>query len=378
MQNINKQQGFGALLTIVVIGILLSTAAMGVIYTNSTAQQKHITSHAIVSAQIGAWKGIELFRIFLPNLTDEEISNLVGDFYIFTIKEDEYKIEIVKFDSRSRKIDINSIFNDPKSKSSAAVNATLKIKTKSGTGLINGTQAFIIGDVSSTGRIELDIKGSSKLVIEGDVTSQSINLTGVDYIFATGKVSFSSDEKIISIKSNDDVNLSGGTIVNKVSSLKNITATGGSAITTAIANGDIHYLTSGPSNSLSASGDIILAGGSNVTDGQDRSIIGLAHSNGDIYIKNKSTVNNVRVLGNVEIKNNLTTSRFIAEGDITCPYYSQIVVTNTIQTNKKIDESCNIGGSGNYLEDKNNVITPVLKLSKIIIDKPMIDVWKLK
>ncbi|MCJ8312285.1 MAG: hypothetical protein HRU38_08750 [Saccharospirillaceae bacterium] len=375
---IKKQQGMATLLLVIVVGILMSSVVLSTVYVNSTSQKMHITNHAQISSQVGAWKGIELYKIYLSNITSQQIDDSVGHTYIFTIQSDEYEINVIDFDKEQNVVAVISKFTDKAARSGSAVQAELKINQKPMSNPFDGQQVFLIGDLKATGRIEIDTDQVSKLLIDGDVTSQSINLLSLDEIRATGSVSFNSAEKLGFVFSNEDVTLTGGATVEVVQSLGNISASGGTAITTGLAHGYINYSTSGPSNSLSAKGDIILAGGGNTSKNNSQPLVGKAHSNSNIYITNKGSVGQVLASGDVEVKSNFATDTFITEGKITCPYYSKITITNTVMSNKSIEGSCKFAGTLDVKENQSNSISEVETLTKLTVAKPKVDVWKLR
>ena len=74
--SLSSQKGIATILTVVLVGIVLSVTILGTAYYIRAKQHAEVANHAVTNAQSGAWIGVELLRKYFESLNKNQIDSL--------------------------------------------------------------------------------------------------------------------------------------------------------------------------------------------------------------------------------------------------------------------------------------------------------------
>jgi hypothetical protein len=205
----HSQRGIATVLIVVLIGVALTATAMGIMHSMRSSQEKHVAVHAATNAQIGAWAGVEAFRLYL----DSQGVGGLADGGTYPISLDGYGTMTAKDikitdTATGHRVGATIVNVQDAAHSSAAVGVMYEITSTAGEYQLSGPLNFN-DDLMLTSRLVLD--NPMSLNVKGDVTINNANITNLLGINTTGSVTVSSNNAINlgTIHANGDVKLSG-------------------------------------------------------------------------------------------------------------------------------------------------------------------------
>ena len=74
--SLSSQKGIATILTVMLVGIVLSVTILGTAYYIRAKQHAEVANHAVTNAQSGAWIGVELLRKYFESLNKNQIDSL--------------------------------------------------------------------------------------------------------------------------------------------------------------------------------------------------------------------------------------------------------------------------------------------------------------
>lgn len=396
-----KQKGMATILIVMLVGISLAAAAMGVIHSSRSSQEKQLAVHAMTHSQSGAWSGVEAFRQYL-NVLDAAQLDALGDTVNINLGSAYGAIVAnnisVATVAANRRVTADIVNTHATAKSTSAIQVVYEVTLGGGAstpasfdGHLNFYDDLLIeGNVNITNGLgngsgnpsdSTDL-GAQTISVQGNITVSNILLQNVRVLNSTGDIFLDSAVTLDQVYANGDVTLDRSAEVARVYSRGSVNIAGGGAEADFIyANGDISINSSGSgdfvveeANTLAnvfvrkIGGSTIgkILAGNNVVIGEGREFskrIDSIHNKGDI------TFVNARRFGSVgEIK---------GEGDMQCDALS------ASDLNGPGTYSINGTGDSNTC---NNLITtgaansvPLMaEVQPFTLDAVIIDVWQLK
>ena len=319
--SLSSQKGIATILTVMLVGIVLSVTILGTAYYIRAKQHAEVANHAVTNAQSGAWIGVELLRKYFESLNKNQIDSLqIGNAAIglsgITASIDSITPPTNSTDPYQIIATIKNVSATSQAASSIRVLYNIVPSTSSSGGSGGGTGTTsamdIYSDLDLSGGITFSQNGTSgaSINVYGDFSTGGVGLKGIDTLSTTGNVNLDSQAQINNIYSNGNVTLKGG------SSAQLISAKGWIDIKSGGTQGDLYadkYITisNGSLNSATTLSYIDVSGGGTsaktLTAGSYVNVSG-----------GGSTVDKIQSKGNV----NLTTwgkiSNVISEQKLTC------------------------------------------------------------
>ncbi len=369
-----QQRGIATLLIIMLVGMVLSVTALGVMYSVRTSQEQQVTVHAATHSQAGVWTAAEAVRLYLEKLDNTElIAFKPAEPLEFKINDNNVvaKIFPLDVDTAPHHLRAEISYTDTAAKATSTLEVVYNITLSTGNPPPPPPPPPPDGDQNAlTFSKNLNMSGSIIVLggdaaifnVDGDVNLGNASITGIKTINANGNIIIGSGIKVDNLYANGDITLTGSASVLTAASLKDITI-----------NSDASQ------GILNANGNITIKNGSVTTAdalGFIKASSGRAHgaftAGKTIEISNGS-LSSANAVGNIDINGwlQLTTAR--SEGTITCPsiYWQEF---SSIQA-KVATKNC----AGENINAPWPVsVKTMLPITSITLIKPKVDAYSLK
>lgn len=218
--SLSSQKGIATILTVMLVGIVLSVTILGTAYYIRAKQHAEVANHAVTNAQSGAWIGVELLRKYFESLNKNQIDSLqIGNAAIglsgITASIDSITPPTNSTDPYQIIATIKNVSATSKAASSIRVLYNIVPSTSSSGGSGGGTGTTsamdIYSDLDLLGGIEFSKNGTEKVGINvyGNFSTGGVGLTGIDTLSTTGNVTVTSSAYIKNIYTNGNVTLEG-------------------------------------------------------------------------------------------------------------------------------------------------------------------------
>lgn len=229
--SLSSQKGIATILTVMLVGIVLSVTILGTAYYIRAKQHAEVTNHAITNVQSGAWIGVELLRKYFESLNKTQIDSLqIGSAAIglsgITASIDTITVPTNSTDPYQIIATIKNISSTSQAASSIRVlynivPSTTSSSAGSGNGSGTGTTSAmdIYSDLDLSGGITFKQNGTGKVGINvyGNFSTGGIGFKGIETLTTTGNVTLDSQAQIDNIYSNGNVTLKGGSSTQLIS-----------------------------------------------------------------------------------------------------------------------------------------------------------------
>ncbi|TWI52768.1 hypothetical protein IQ22_03144 [Pseudomonas duriflava] len=253
------QRGVASLMVILLTGLSLTVAALGMMYMVQGTQERQLAVHAMTPAQLKAWSGVELVRQYLTNRTTQDLEALTaGELKVegalgLTVQvlsktrpdTERYRFVVNLAGSAADSTAIVQAVYDARPLDYVTTSpADTAAGTSSGsTGSSSGPTGMpdlvkINGDLNLGGSVSFEGAGEAAVSVNGKV-NLSGNVTGLDSIKATGDITLESNASIGSLTSNGTVTLAGSASAITVASMKDVVLSGNANAGTVTANGSV-------------------------------------------------------------------------------------------------------------------------------------------
>lgn len=321
--SLSSQKGIATILTVMLVGIVLSVTILGTAYYIRAKQHAEVANHAVTNAQSGAWIGVELLRKYFESLNKTQLDSLQTGSAAIGLSGITASIDTITAPTNSTDpyqiiATIKNISSTSQAASSIRVLYNVVPSTSSsggsGSGSGSGTTSAmdIYSDLDLSGGITFSQNGTGKVGINvyGNFSTGGIGLKGIDTLTTTGDVTLDSQAQINNIYSNGNVTLKGG------SSAQLISAKGWIDIKSGATQGDLYadkYITisNGSLNSATTLSYIDVSGGGTsaktLTAGDYVNVSG-----------GGTTVDTIQSKGNVNLSTWGKISNVVSEKKLTC------------------------------------------------------------
>ncbi|WP_246434547.1 hypothetical protein [Teredinibacter haidensis] len=375
-----QQQGVATILVILLITLAMTVSAIGVVYSLRGNQELQMAAHANTRAQASAWTGVEIFRNYLFQLSNDitALGTLAGTLPITveTMANTTLSAEIVDITAPATQnaddiylITVNIRAEDAAAQSSSVVQVVYQVSPFlcGGNGELTSTLDFH-RDLSLGGDISIlsDNNTASTFYVDGAVNLSNVSANGVSALYATGDINIGSSAYVPEVHSNGNIRLYGGSSVGIVKAVGSVTTEGGASITgSAYAN------------------DEIILGGSSVGKIYSRSYVnrtGWAATGdinaGDYVTINGGPISNIAAVGNVTINASTNVGEIVSEGDIQCPYNSWNSFIS-LHAGGALN-NCSTGDGVDSQASESVSVTTIDELQPFTMEPVMVDAWALK
>lgn len=311
----HSQRGIATILIVVLIGVALTATAMGIMHSMRSSQEKHIAVHAATNAQVGAWAGVEAFRLYLDahgvgGLTEGETYpiNLAG-YGSMTVK-DVY----VHVTATGHRVEATVVNTQEAAKSSAAVGVMYEVTPAGSSGYELSSPLNFNDDLKLTSRLTFDHPTS--INVKGNVKITNATITNLQGINTTGSVTVQANSTVNlgAIHANGDVALSGTNASSpEIKSQGTVTLSDSSRAPLITANGKITHNATSNTTSMRSRADVEIGNSS----GNHEYI----SAGGAVTIRTTytGTITDLRSVGLVDIKStSATVSKLSGEDTLKC------------------------------------------------------------
>lgn len=321
--SLSSQKGIATILTVMLVGIVLSVTILGTAYYIRAKQHAEVANHAVTNAQSGAWIGVELLRKYFESLNKNQIDSLqIGNAAIglsgITASIDSITPPTNSTDPYQIIATIKNVSATSQAASSIRVlyNIVPSTSSSGGSGSGGGTGTTsamdIYSDLDLSGGIEFSQNGTSgaSINVYGDFSTGGVGLKGIDTLSTTGNVTLTSSAHINNIYTNGNVTLTGSASADLISAKGYIDISGG-----------------GTQGNLNSDGYIKIGGGVNVNNANTLSYIdwssggtGQTFTAGSYIKHSNGTVNNILAKDNVTLSGGNPVTKYVtSEKLLTCP-----------------------------------------------------------
>jgi hypothetical protein len=278
---------------VLLTGISLGAAVLGVMYRTRGAQEQITALHAQTQAQIKAWTGAQTLDIYINELRNDAallgtvLSKLYEDFTTAQANDQSGPTLIINNNGLPGvTVTLMSVTNTEIGTNQIERTFGFEIRAKSGedqraesSAILQTEYTFAVTpgstettecspsdpDCDSTitfnrglklsGRI--DITGETgkqyKVNVNGDLDADGNTITGLEVIRSTGSVSIGSGSSFGNVFSNCDVKITGSVSIKKVAAQRHVCTSGGAGISESIlANGTVIINSSGANGDIAA------------------------------------------------------------------------------------------------------------------------------
>lgn len=318
---ISKQSGVATILLVLMISLAMTVGAMGVVYSLRGNQQMQVAAHANTHAQAAAWAGVEVFRKYLYEISDQPqiLADLSGDLPMSinnvpaNLSAQIVSVSAPAGQSASDTFDItvNIRAQDTIAKSSATVQVVYRIAPFmcGGDTTLSSTLDFhrdlnMGGDIT----VESDNPTQATFFVDGTVTLDGISASGINALYATDDIYLGSGVYLPEVYSNGAVVLTGSASVGKTYALGEISTTGGARLVSEA------YSNSNISVGGNTSGDIYSRANVSVVSWVNT---GSIQAGGDVLIEG-GPIGNIAARGDVTITGYTSVAEVTSEQDVNC------------------------------------------------------------
>lgn len=375
-----RQKGIATILVVVLVGVAMTAASLGIVHSMKAAQEKQVAVHAVTHAQAGAWTGVEAFRRYLMTLDATGISNLANTNTMPIGLSAHYgsisakNISVSDQGGGVYQVSAEIANTHSAAKSTAALGVVFEVNT--GGGLANAqlsASLTFLDNLNVNGEIVFNTPAGTKadLNVKGNINITNITVSPLGDLTSTGTVTLNSGVTVDSIFANDNVSVTASAKVDLVRTKGNLTTEGGGYITTAWVDGNITSTMNGTNASGYTSEQWNSIGFVNVGSGNHKYI----KTGGTLDIDYVNGMQTAQAVGNVTITNNgANIGDLITEGSINCTKGGPNF--NTMSANGAVIGKCNAGVVAN--QNPPHDITVMQPNPTYSIDEFVVDVWALK
>lgn len=317
-----RQQGVATILIILMISLAMTVAAIGVVYNLRGNQEIQVAAHASTQSQASAWAGVEVFRRYLYELSEDTdaLAALSGNLdmainsHAGTLSAEVVSVSVPAGTAATDTFDVtvNIRAQDTAAKSASVLQVMYRVAPYlcNGGAELSSTLDFH-RDLSMGGDITIltDSGDTSDFYVDGDVSLDSISATGVDALYATGDIYIGSGAFVPELHSNGNITLVGGAYVGRAFAVGSLTTTGNGRVV------DIAYINNDVSLGGGSSGDINTLGAIEVTNWAGYGNLNAANS----VTIGGGPIGNIESRGDVSITAYTTVGEIRAEGNVSCP-----------------------------------------------------------
>lgn len=320
-----NQNGFAALLAVLLLGLGITAATVGTIFGTQDIQNSNLALHKQAQAQAKVWQAVEVVRLALQSMPTDDLNNLAsGNLEITGLDNISAQVtsNVAVGSGRRITVQITAVGSSTNS-ASTTIEAIYQVTAPSGGGGSSTTSTTsTISNVSAV-NIKGNLQLSGYLKVLGGNNAQ-VNVTGnVDLsgtvlnivkLCATGDIVIGSGITVDTVCTDGNLTVNAGATVSNAIVKGNVSVTGAGIITTISSNGNVSLSGgSASSNSISAKGSVIISGGSAyaTTINSESSVSWTSSSNkarsinanGDVTFAANSPLTNITSGGNVTLNN---------------------------------------------------------------------------
>ncbi|WP_313551691.1 hypothetical protein [Pseudomonas sp.] len=410
------QRGIASLMVILLTGMTLTIAALGMMYMVQGTQERQLAVHATTPAQLKAWTGVELLRQFLTNRSTNDLEALAAG-EIAVGGTEGLRVELLsKTKPKSDQYRIVANVTGRAADSTAIVQAIFDVNpldyTSTGTGPTTGAASGatspsspasvpplirISTDLNLNGSVSFEGPQQANISVKGKV-NLSGNVTGLDAISSTDDITVGSSVSVSSLTTNGNVTLEGNASALTVSAIKNVTLTGNASAGTVTANGTLNMagrqistanvtgsvnISSGAITTLNSQADVFWTSKDSAREINTNGKVTYSGSNngtavaaiGDVRIDD-GTVQTVRTQGNTVIDRGEIISRLDGQGALTAN--TAVVASGTVGGALTVDKNSkvNVVRTVNYQVNVPRVTVQTVK--ETVVQTSKVDAYQLR
>ncbi|MBB5190891.1 hypothetical protein HNQ50_001614 [Silvimonas terrae] len=325
---LHRQRGIAAILLVILVGLSLTVTVLGTMHYVRAEQDSALTTHAVTTAQMKAWDGVEAFRQYLNTLGQTQAASLptTAPGNVISISGGSVATGITgaitavatgaSTCGSGTQVTASFTGNNATTsdiKAAATVEAVYCVTTASGSGSTPpgsaGGGMVIHGNLTTSGNIKFAGDSSANITVIGNLTDTG-TLDGINNLYTTGSVNLSSTGSVQNILAQGDVTINNSATFQTIGSQGNVTITNSATITTINANGSVTFTNSAavgtvnalagatangrPSTTTPGSGGVTTAGAQTIAN---------VNTNGNLNLYN-ATVKNLAAAGNLVYQDN--------------------------------------------------------------------------
>lgn len=317
-----RQRGIATVLIILLAGLAITVAALGVAHVVRGTQEKTSAARDAANAQSRAWLGVELFRQYLLTLTESDLEAWVANGSISVPVSGAPGIAInASAAGTAGDFTVTAEVTGSAAGAVSTVRAVYAVTASDATsspppssgpeGIINYNKNLTLGGSIT---VSIDANTADELVINvnGDLNTNGNSITGVQAINATGSVSIGSGSSFGTLNANCDVNITGSVSAERINATRHICVAAASDVDYMKANGSVLVTNSGTRNELYALAGpgTCAAGAQRVCDSTYTGWPFNGSFNG-VGVSNTITADKIETLGAVKFTNGNTINQLI-------------------------------------------------------------------
>lgn len=251
----HRQRGIATILMVVLVGIAITAAALGIFHGTRSAQEKQVAVHAATHAQTGLWAGVEAFRLYLGALDDTALTALNGTTGVAialqsggigTLTANNVTVSTV---GGKTQVSAQIVNHHAEAKAAAAVGVVFEVNANVCPNCVRLSAALDFhDDLTATGQIDLD--SVPTINVDGNIKFDNINITALESLNATGSVFLNSGVSVDNIRANGDVEITGSADVDSILTKGTVITRGGAQVDTIEADGDVSLYASSATTSV--------------------------------------------------------------------------------------------------------------------------------
>jgi len=315
----SQQQGFAALLAVLLAGLSLTAITMGSMYSVRGVQDANLAIHKTTQSQARAWQGLEVVRIALQSMPAATLEGLTGNLVIEGLPGITAEVTSNSPLNGGRNLIVQVTAKGAGGAASTTVEGVYQVMpgVASGSGAVNigdpltTLQAVNIkGNLSSGGDLDFLTDGTNNSIatfnVDGDVVLAG-SIGNFGQLCATGDIEIKSNITVTKVCTDKNLTLSGGASVGTAIVKGNITVSGGASIKNITTSGTV-TLGNGDVDSITSTGDINHSG---------NGTIGTITTDGNVILSSSASANLIKAKGNVSITGgNNYAKQIISEGNV--------------------------------------------------------------
>ncbi|BCL76542.1 hypothetical protein JHS3_22780 [Jeongeupia sp. HS-3] len=200
------QRGIATILILLLTGLSLTAAVLGTVYYVRGTQEQQVSSHAMTQAQVKAWTGVEVIKVYLTSLSQDDLKVLGA-----ATKDNKIELTLAGVSGVTAKVVgsdavagtkpvptqltvevTGTTAGGTRAQSTSTVQVVYALASTSAS---KGTPKAvnIKGDLALSGEIILKGAENYDFSVDGNIDTNKGTIVGFNSIFATGHVNLDSD-----------------------------------------------------------------------------------------------------------------------------------------------------------------------------------------
>ena len=311
-----RQFGGANMLLVSLAGLAALTITASNLGSINSTQESNLSFHANTAASSEAWRGVEIFRLYVEaagsglavndklTVTDEPSLNASVTSIQQKAANGTWQSVATIDSTKDYRVRLNITGSGNIAGAQRAIETIYQVTAPSGGGGGGGGGTLQLETVSIHSNLELqggiNIKGgsSANFTVDGNA-NLSGSVTGINELCATGDITIQSGIEVTRVCSNKSVTISQGATVTKIVAIGQVNLNSGSASVGDVhSNADVVFNGGGVNaTTVNASGNVKVLGG-------NARVTGTLNAEGNVQWTNRNSASTINANGNVEYRGN--------------------------------------------------------------------------